>query len=101
MMLSRTSLEEGWERLLKRFGSAAELETSAKRCGALLRRREIGTAGDLLRLALAYGPCGLSLRSVAMWAATTGVAELSDVAVLKRLRASADWLEELASGLLL
>lgn len=99
-MLSERTLDSGWERLLKRFGPTSALEASAKRCGALVRRREIKDAGDLLRLALAYGPCRMSLRRTAAWASIAGIAEMSDVAVLKRLRACADWLEEVAGALL-
>jgi hypothetical protein len=99
-MLSERTLDIGWERLLRRLGSLSTLEASAKRCGALVRRREIRGAGDLLRLALAYGPCRMSLRSTASWASIAGIAELSDVAVLKRLRGCAGWLEEVAGGLL-
>jgi hypothetical protein len=41
----------GWKQLLSRLGSAAELEATAKASGTLLRRREIKSAEDLLRLA--------------------------------------------------
>jgi hypothetical protein len=99
-MLNTSQLDQGWPHLLSRFGSAEELEATAKASGALLRCREIKTAGDLLRLALAYGPCGMSLRTVAAWADTIGLASLSDVAVMKRLQASADWLQEVAGQLL-
>src|SRR6266700_1651765 len=99
-MLNASQLGQGWHRLLSRFGSAEELEATAKASGALLRCREIKSAGDLLRLALAYGPCGMSLRTAAAWAETIGVGSLSDVAVMKRLQASADWLQEVSGQLL-
>src|SRR5258707_2794036 len=88
-MLNALQLGQGWDRLLSRFGSARELEVTAKASGALLRCREIKNAGDLLRLALAYGPCGMSLRVAAAWAETIGLGSLSAVAVLKRPPASA------------
>jgi hypothetical protein len=69
-----------------------DLETSAADKLALQRRREIACAEDLLRLCLAYGLCDMSLRQTAAWAQITGIGQLSDVAVLKRLRKSADWL---------
>src|ERR687886_756680 len=53
---------------------------------------------DLLRLALAYGPGGLSLRQAAAWAQAHGVAVLSDVALLKRLSRAAEWLAPPARG---
>ncbi|MFO9976662.1 hypothetical protein ACJHW5_22170, partial [Escherichia sp. WS2868] len=37
---------------------------SARNAGALTRRREIRDAATLLRLGLAYGPGGMSLREV-------------------------------------
>src|SRR5258708_40376046 len=92
-MLNASQLGQGWHRLLRRFGLARELEVTAKASGALLRCREIKNAGDLLRLALAYGPCGMSLRVAAAWAETIGLGSLSDVAVMKRLQASAGWLQ--------
>jgi hypothetical protein len=41
---------------------------------------------------LAYSVCDLSLRQVALWAEVKGLGKLSDVAVLKRLRAAPEWL---------
>ena len=72
-----------------------DLEESAVEKLALVRRREIGSAADLLRMALCYGLCDLSLRQTAAWAKLNAVGELSDVAVLKRLRGASDWLGHL------
>jgi hypothetical protein len=99
-MLNTSQLDSGWKELVSRLGSAEELEASAKASGALVRRREIKSAADLLRLGLAYGPCGKSLRETAAWAQMSGLGELSDVAVLKRLRGCAKWLEGLVGTLL-
>jgi hypothetical protein len=49
----------------------------------------------LLRLALCYGFCGFSLRETAAQAALIGLGDMTDVAVMKRLRNSADWLGHL------
>jgi hypothetical protein len=46
----------------------------------------------LLRLILAYCLGGRGLRSTAAWAAAIGLADLSNVALLQRLRRSGDWL---------
>jgi len=59
---------------------------------AMLRRREISNARDYLRLCMAYSICDMSLRQTAAWATATGLADISDVAVLKRLRAAPAWL---------
>jgi hypothetical protein len=63
--------------------------------------RKIRDAAGLLRLALLYGPCGLSLRGAAAAAGDVGIAALSDKAVLGRLRKMADWLEFLLGQLLM
>jgi hypothetical protein len=89
--------EADWAWVVSRLGSGPELERSARESGALVRRRQIRDADALLRLCLSYG-CGLSLREASAWAQLNGIATLSDVAVLKRLRGSADWLGRLAGG---
>ena len=61
------------------------------------RRREVVSASDLLRICMAYGFCDMSLRQVAAWASATGLGQLSNVAVLKRLRACSDWLGYIVS----
>ena len=43
-----------------------------------MRRRAIRSAEMLLRLALAYGPGGLSLRTAAAWAGVSGLADLPE-----------------------
>jgi len=85
---------EEWEFLLTVL-PAVDLERSLRDSGGYQRRRAVRSAETLLRLALVYGFCGLSLRQTAAWAHTQGVAELSDVALLKRLRSSTDWLSHL------
>ena len=91
-MDSKIILEYQWPYLLSFLPAEEELDRSAKETGALTRKRQVPSASVLLRLALAYGFCGLTLRQTAAWAEVAGVASLSDVALLKRLRASSDWL---------
>lgn len=91
-MDAKAILEYQWPYLLSFFPAHPELEASAYQTGALRRRRAVDSASPLLRLALAYGFCGLSLRQTAAWAETIGFASLSDVALLKRLRGAADWM---------
>ena len=92
--------DKDWSDLLQAFPASFDLTASAHAHGALQRLRKISSGEGLLRLALAYGPCGLSLRQVAAWSALSGLADLSDVAVLKRLRKCGPWLEELCGTLL-
>lgn len=90
-MKTHTLVSDGsWEDVLALLPEG--YEEAALRLGALRRRRQVRSAGDLLRLALAYSVCDLSLRLTAGWASLQGLAELSDVAVLKRLRSASDWL---------
>lgn len=69
-----------------------DLDGSCRSKLAIERFREVRSASDLLRLCLAYGVCDLSLRQVAAWASTIGLGQMSNVAVLKRLRSAGDWL---------
>src|SRR5918998_1282287 len=100
MQPASSSLDAQWPDLVAAVSAAIDLEATARASGALVRRRAIRSAEMLLRLALAYGPGGLSLRSAAAWAGVHGLADLSDTAVMKRLRKAADWLGEIAGALL-
>src|SRR5579859_892755 len=79
-----------WEAALARL--PAGWETAAQSSGALVRKRAVQSAGDLLRLVLAYSLWDWSLRQVGAWACMLGLAHLSDVAVRKRLRHTRPWL---------
>lgn len=74
-------------------------EAGARQCGALRRCRNVKSAETLLRLIFLHVAGGLSLRQTVVRAKALGWATLSDVALLKRLRASANWLESLCLGL--
>ena len=89
-------ISEEWEHVLSLMPK--DMGESCKIKLALTRRREVGSASDLLRLCFAYGPCDMSLRQVAAWAGAIGLGQMSDVAVLKRLRAASDWLEHVVAG---
>lgn len=91
---------QDWAAVAERVGRAVDLEASARACGVLQRKRQVRSASDLLRLALAYGPGGQSLRQTAAWAELEQVASFSDVALMYRLRDAADWLGEVAGRLL-
>ena len=92
-MENKALLENEWQYVLNMM--PPDLEESATAKLALRRRREIGSASDLLRLALAYGVCDMSLRQTAVWAELIGLGRLSDVAVLKRLKGAGEWLGHL------
>jgi hypothetical protein len=77
-----------------------DLDASAFEHKALVRKRGVRSAADLLHLALLYGPGGLSLRSVASHATQTGLADLGDVSLLGRLRNAGDFLADVLDRLL-
>jgi len=79
-------LPEGWE-------------AKAKELGALQRAREIKTAVELLWLILLYLTEGKSYRGTSALINLSDEAELSDVAVLKRMRNSAAWLQWLCENM--
>ena len=89
---------ESWERLEEKIG--LDLEETAKETKALQRKRGIGSAKDLLRLILFYASSDWSLRLVGAWALLSGIGQLSDVAVLKRLRNSQKWIGTLVAHLM-
>ncbi len=68
-----------WPSLVSHVSSLVDLEASARHHRALLRKRGVRSAADLLHLALLYGPGGLSLRGVASFATDAGIADLCDV----------------------
>ena len=83
-------MPEDWE-LLKSFlpGNWREL---ARKTGALKGLRKDKSEENLLRVILIHLGCGHSLRETVVRAREAGLAELSDVALLKRLKKSRDWL---------
>jgi Transposase DDE domain len=89
-----------WGAIVARLGGEESLAASAREYGAFTRAREVRSASDLLRLAFRYGPGGLSLRSLASTASADGVCHLSDVALLKRLIGTKDWLSALCRDVL-
>ena len=97
---SESCLDPHWQALLDRLSALLNLDASARTSGAIVRLRNVGDAATLLRLALAHGPGGLSLRSAAAWAGVSGVAQLSDVALRRRIRGAAEWLGQIAGALL-
>ena len=99
-MTHETLLNELWVSTLTRLGGATAITALARETRAFLRPREIKSAVDLLRIILAYCLGGMGLRSTSAWAASVGLADLSNVALLQRLRNSTAWMERLVGVLL-
>jgi hypothetical protein len=89
-----------WPSLLSALPSNLDLTALARSKKAIVRSRRVADGETLLRLALWYGPCGMSLRSASAFSTGTEAAVLSDVALFKRLAGAGDWLEAVAAALL-
>ncbi len=85
-------LNEDWQAIVERLGGAAALEESARKTGAFVRARVFENAIGMLRMVLAYCLGGGGLRSTAAWAASIGLADVANTALLYRLRQSEKWL---------
>lgn len=71
----------------------------ARQLGAFQRARGIADARALLQVMLIHLGEGCGLRETAVRASLAGIAHVSDVALLKRLRSCGPWFEWLAQGL--
>ena len=94
-MTNESLLNEDWARVVERLGGAETLRATARETKAFVRPRQISNAVDLLRLILAYCLGERGLRATAAWAASVGLVDISNVAVLYRLRQCGDWLAAL------
>jgi len=91
-MRHESLINEDWADLVVRLGGAETLEVTARETKAFQRPRGITNALDLLRLILAYCLGKGGLRSTAAWATSVGLVDISNVALLYRLRQCGDWL---------
>jgi hypothetical protein len=93
-----TALREDWKVLCGLF--PADWEALGRSAGAVTRLRGFDSCNDLLRTLLLHVGCGWSLRETAVQAKLAGIADVSDVTILNRLRQAEDWLRQLCQGLL-
>jgi hypothetical protein len=93
-------LDEDWDGTIARLGGADALEASARQTGAFARARRVRDPISLLRLVLAYCLGDHGLRLTAAWAAAAGIAQISNVGLLKRLRHCEAWLQRLVGDML-
>lgn len=87
-----------WEYVVRELPD--NLDASAEETGALLRRKGVDSAANLLRIILTYGVTDLSLKAVSAWASSTAVGRLSPVALFYRIRDARAWLAHLIATLL-
>ncbi len=86
--------EDDWE-VVRRFLPVG-WENKARELGALRRCRNFSGADALLRTLLIHLADGCSLRETVVRAHQGGLVSVSDVALLKRLKASGEWLRWMA-----
>ena len=89
--------DEDWRVLASMFPEGWQQQ--AKQTGAMERQRGITAPEALLRLFLLHVARGYSLRETVVRAKEAGLAAISDVGLLKRLRRSEDWLHWLCTRL--
>jgi Transposase DDE domain len=99
-MRHESLVNEDWTNVVARLGGADVLNATARETRAFLRPREITNAVDLLRLILAYCLGERGLRLTAAWATSVGLVDISNVALLYRLRQCGDWLAMLVGQVL-
>lgn len=91
-------MDEDWNVLTTMF--PADWQELAESTGALKGLRKDKSAENLLRTLLMHLGCGYSLRETVVCARQSGLADMSDVALFKRLKKSKEWLRALCCALL-
>jgi DDE family transposase len=89
-----------WPYLLALLGGEAKVDELAYRTGAFVRKREVHSPADLLQMLMIWAVAERSLRETVALASEAGLAELSDVALLKRLKRAGPWLGGLLGEML-
>ena len=92
-----SALREDWRVLLSLF--PVGWEELGRSTGAVVRLRGFRSLNDLFRTLLLHVGCGWSLRETAVQAKLAGIADVSDVTLLNRLRQAEDWLRQLCQQL--
>jgi hypothetical protein len=88
----REWIQYQWDYLVALLGGEERLTRLAYETGAFTRRRKVESPVDLLRLILTWAVAERSLQETAAMAAETGLADVSDVALLGRFRRAEEWL---------
>src|SRR5215218_7500792 len=97
-ILEVPAMNEDWPLLVSLL--PARWRELAHETGATKGLRQDKDEESYLRVLLLHLACGYSLRETAVRAREAKLAELSDVALLKRLRKSKEWLHALCRALL-
>lgn len=96
-LIIKEGLGEDWQTLVQYLPEG--WEEQAFRTGAMRRVRAFATPEALLRTLLVHLAQGCSLRETATRVKQGGLADVSDVAILKRLQKAEEWLRWMACAL--
>ena len=99
-MTIRPEIVDHWPELSTLLPADFDLEATARSRGAFTRARGVKNAETLLRLALAYGGLGMSLRETCAWAEAGEIARLSDPSLFHRVRKAGPWLGDILAALI-
>jgi Transposase DDE domain len=99
-MKIRPEIMDHWPEVSACLPAGFDVEATARARGAFTRAREIKNAETLLRLALAYGGLGMSLRETCAWAEAGGIVSMSDPSLLDRLCKAGPWLGDIVAALI-
>jgi hypothetical protein len=92
------ALDEDWNILVGML--PPRWQGTARLSGAVERLRGFASVSEVLRVLLMHVGCGYSLRETAVRARAAGLAEVSDVTLLNRLRQAEGWLQHLCQAML-
>src|SRR5215212_2745623 len=84
-----------WPYLLALIGGKKRVEELAYETEAFVRKRELQSPSDVLQLLMTWAVAERSLRETAALAAEAGMADVSDVALLKRFARAEAWMGRL------
>jgi len=96
----REWLEYQWPYMVAFLGGEARIDALARETKAFERARKIDSPQLLLRLIMTWAVAERSVMETAAVAAEAGLADVSDVALVKRFVKAGDWLGALLSDLL-
>jgi hypothetical protein len=88
--------KRNWEKIQDKY-VPRDLDAIARSQEALIRRRKVQGAEDLLRLAMAYALTDKGFRGIASWATNVGIAVITSEALRKRLRGANTWMAHLVA----
>jgi hypothetical protein len=89
-----------WPYLMALMGGKALISKLAYATGAFSRRRAVRSPADMLQLLLTWAVGERSLRETALLAAASEMADVSDVALLRRFERAGEWLGALLGNVL-